>query len=68
MAHAYTIEECNKLGLKVERFEEGSEYYTNEAQDIFNRHFDFIENNLLNDCICIDDTLDKHCTAKVHNW
>ena len=43
LAHDRTVAECKKLGIKVDEFSEENETkYTDEAQDIFNRHYDEI--------------------------
>ena len=48
LAHAYTVKNCEAKGIKWERIDENEdEGYTDEAQDIFNGHLDFIETHLV---------------------
>ena len=43
-AHALTVAECNKLGLEYDSEDsDGNCIYTAEAQPIFDKHYDSLE-------------------------
>ena len=51
LAHDKTVADCAKLDIEWQALDkEGNSSYTEKAQDIFNRHFDEIDNCPHNNC------------------
>ncbi len=51
LAHEYAVLECREKSIEVDNTRPSDDVdveYTEKAQDIFNRHLDFIENHLIN--------------------
>jgi len=46
LAHQYTIDECRAKKIVIDSVKDDNTVYTDEAQAIFDRHYDLITNTL----------------------
>jgi len=64
-AHKRTEQECKEKGIMLDTIDvKGDIRYTEKAQDIFNRHFDEVEEEFENGCLHnFQDGICKTCGA-----